>query len=97
MRAESENGPYSWIASVGGTSYTDQGLKTGQTYYYKIYASALLDGTWYNGALSSPVPGEALRAPASVPVSYTHLDVYKRQVYGSGKTRDWMWEPTGTR
>ena len=68
MRAESENGPYSWIASVGGTSYTDQGLKTGQTYYYKIYASALLDGTWYNGALSSPVPGEALRAPASVQV-----------------------------
>lgn len=50
FRATSKDGPYKRIKVLTGTSYTDTGLKTGKTYYYKVRAYCVTDTrTTYGG------------------------------------------------
>jgi hypothetical protein len=58
------SGPYSYIGSPSYTSYTDTGLLSGTTYYYKVSAYS-----YYNseGAESDYVSAETLYSPSSVP------------------------------
>lgn len=65
-RAASKNGKYREIQTVKGVSYTDSGLVTGKTYYYKAQAvkktgagSPLLKGKLSAAKSAKPLPGKA--------------------------------------
>lgn len=59
-RSTSENGSYSEIARVTGTSYDNSNLKAGKKYYYKLCA-VYADET--ESELSEPVSGKTLAQP----------------------------------
>lgn len=54
-RATSKSGTYSYVGSSKSLSYTDSGLNSGTTYYYKVRASKVASGITYNGVYSSIV------------------------------------------
>ena len=57
-RATSKDGTYSKLGSVTGTAYTDQSVKAGKTYYYKVRACKTSAGASYYGAYSKVVSGK---------------------------------------
>jgi hypothetical protein len=63
-RSTSLSGTYTKVASVSAaaTTYTNSGLTTGVTYYYKVHAYVLKSGstTRYTGYDSAPVPVKVL-------------------------------------
>ena len=69
LRSEDANGVYEWITATADTTYTDENLQQGKTYYYKLYASVNYDGIWYNGKLNSETAGNLLLAPKGIKVS----------------------------
>ena len=69
LRADSEDGPYTWISASQDGCFTDMDLEGGKTYYYKVYAAVCRDGVWYNGEPSKAVSGQVLAAPSNVTVS----------------------------
>lgn len=69
LRSDKVGGPYEWLGAVNGTSFTDENLQPGKTYYYKVYATAVYGGTWYNGANGAAVSGSVLAAPKNVQVT----------------------------
>jgi len=42
-----ENGSYKKVSETTGTSYTHENLTMGQTYYYRVFAYKVVDGTTY--------------------------------------------------
>jgi len=52
-RATSSNGTYSKVGTSSSESFTDTGVTSGKTYYYKIRAYMTLNGERYNGSYSS--------------------------------------------
>lgn len=73
LRAQSPEGPYEWISSVGGTAYSDTQVSVGGTYYYQVYAAVMINGAWSNGTKSEPVSvtvpdPNALQVPQNVKV-----------------------------
>lgn len=69
-RSTSKDGEYTRIAAVSGadkTSYTDKGLKSGTTYYYKVRAYRTVDGTKSYSEYSA-VKSAKTAAAASTPV-----------------------------
>jgi uncharacterized repeat protein (TIGR02543 family) len=63
-RATSKTGKYSKIKTLTGTSYTNTGLTTGKTYYYKVRAyrkagSATAYGSYSSVKSAKPVPATA--------------------------------------
>ncbi len=60
-RSTSETGTYSIVKSATGTSYTNTGLTTGKTYYYKVRACSIVGSKVTYGSCSSvkytkPIP-----------------------------------------
>ncbi|MEA4998108.1 MAG: fibronectin type III domain-containing protein [Candidatus Limiplasma sp.] len=54
---------YVHIGYIEGNSFTDNGLITGQTYYYRIRPRGLINGTVYQGPLSEARPFVFMIAP----------------------------------
>ncbi|MGN1014901.1 MAG: GH25 family lysozyme [Butyricicoccus sp.] len=54
-----KNGTFTKIASITKTSYTDSGLKAGQTYYYRIRSTAKKGDVRYYGTMSTTVSVKA--------------------------------------
>ncbi len=54
-RSTSENGTYTRLGTVTGTSRKCTGLTSGKKYYFKVRAIVTYDGTTYYGKYSSPV------------------------------------------
>jgi glycosidase len=52
LRATSSGGPYSALALIPGTSYTDGSVSQGQTYWYEVRA---VDTSWNRSGPSAPV------------------------------------------
>jgi glycosidase len=52
LRATSSGGPYTTLALVSGTTYTDGSVAQGQTYWYEVQS---VDTSWNRSAPSSPV------------------------------------------
>ena len=77
-RATTSGGPYTTIATVSGTSYTDSGLADGATWYYTVSAQGLAG----KGAASSPVSA----------TTYTAVENWRQTNFGtisnSGNTAD---------
>lgn len=61
-RAASEKGTYKKIATVKKNvrQYTDQSVKSGKRYYYKVVASGTFEGARITGGYSDPVSFQAL-------------------------------------
>lgn len=58
LRATSINGKYKKIKTINSTntlSYTNTGLTTGNTYYYKVYAFCSANGKNVNGRKTEPI------------------------------------------
>ncbi len=53
-RSTSADGSYTRLATVSSTSRNCSGLASGQTYYFKIRAITVIDGTTYYGSMSEP-------------------------------------------
>jgi fibronectin type 3 domain-containing protein/Ni,Fe-hydrogenase III component G len=78
-RGDTSTGSYTNINSTASTSYTDAGLATGKTYYYKILAyrvngSAKVYGTLSAYAYAAAVPAAPTLVKAA-PVSYTSVNI----------------------
>jgi len=59
-RAPSVGGPYVTVAAgLSGTSYTDTGLVTGQTYYYEVVAAN------FSGSASATAPAQGIPTPGT--------------------------------
>lgn len=54
-RATSLNGSYSFLGNVTSTSFTNSSLSSGTTYFYKVRARIVFNGTTQVGAFSSAV------------------------------------------
>ena len=63
-RATALGGAYTYLRSTTSGSYIDKGLTTGKTYYYKVRAYRVVDGTKIYSVYTQP-----LRATATLPVS----------------------------
>ena len=55
QRSASKNGTYASVKSTTGTSFTNNGLTSGKTYYYKVRAYKTIDGKKVYGEYSSIV------------------------------------------
>jgi fibronectin type 3 domain-containing protein len=56
-RSASQSGAYSILASPTGTSYTDGGLTSGQTYWYKVSAVNANGEGQASNPISTTIPG----------------------------------------
>ncbi len=95
-RATSSGGTYTKIKALTGTSYTNTGLKTGKTYYFKVRAyrkagSATAYGSYSSVKYAKPVPSK----PASVKAARASLSSIKL-TWGavSGATRYQVYRAT---
>lgn len=61
-RATSKNGKYTKIKTTTGTSYTNTGLSTNKTYYYKIRSYNTIGGKYYYSGYSSIVSAKPIPA-----------------------------------
>ena len=52
-RADSKNGTYEYVTSTKNLKYTDNNVKSGKTYYYKVRAYAVSNSIKYYGSYSS--------------------------------------------
>ena len=95
-RSTSENGSYSEIAQVTGTSYDNSSLKAGKKYYYKLCA-VYADET--ESELSEPVSGKTLAQPTltkvisktneQINLTWTSVkDAKKYEIYRSESEED---------
>lgn len=64
-RATSKNGKYTKIKTTSGTSYTNSGLTTGKTYYYKVRAYNKVGKKTYYSSYSSKKSGKTYIGAAS--------------------------------
>jgi len=65
-RATSSTGIYTYIGTTTGTSFSSTGLTIGKTYYYKVRATAIIDGVKkYSGYSSVASAKPALAIPGS--------------------------------
>ena len=82
-RATSKNGAYKLIRTVKGTAYTDTGLTTGKTYYYKVRCYRLSGTARTYSGFCSPVSGKPVPGLAKVTLgnhkSGTHISWTKVQ------------------
>ena len=63
---------------------------------YRIYlyqGGSLLEGIFavLTNCMIITDTNEVLNRHHAIPVSYTHLDVYKRQAHGPGRAGEWGW------
>jgi fibronectin type 3 domain-containing protein/putative cell wall-binding protein len=58
-RATSYSGSYSTIYTTSATSYTDSGLSTGTTYYYRVQGVNSYGATVYNSSIASASPSSS--------------------------------------
>ncbi len=86
-RAVSKYGEYTQIGSSTGTGYTDTELATYTTYYYKMRAKCVVDGTaMYGGYSSVKSANPILAKPSSVkaaPVSNLSVQISWGEVAGA--------------
>ncbi len=88
-RATVSNGAYSKVysATPGSTvSYTDTGLTTGNTYYYKVMAYRTVNGKNVNGSFSSVISAKPMPATPTVsvvPASYSSIRISWNQTAGA--------------
>jgi len=68
-RATTAGGPYTNVATVTTTSYTNTGLTNGTTYYYVVSASNSM-GSSANSAQVSATPAGGSTTPSSIVVQY---------------------------
>jgi beta-galactosidase len=97
LRALTQTGPYTALASTTGTSYTDAGLTNGTTYYYEVAAV----GGGGSSANSAPVSA----TPASMSLLVGTIIGTTGSWDNSGNTREYAFDgnlntffdaPTGT-
>ncbi len=71
-RSTQQNGTYDLLTTISDyntTSYTDTGVQSGMTYYYKIMLINQYDGKTVYGGYSAAVSGTLLAAPQNVTVT----------------------------
>ncbi len=86
-RATSSTGTYSLAGTVTGTSFTNTGLSTGTTYYYKVrsYAGATKVYSAFSTVVSAkPLPA-APASPKAAAASYNSIKVTWAAVSGASK------------
>lgn len=86
-RATSSTGTYALVSTVTGTSFTNAGLATGTTYYYKVrsYAGATKVYSAFSPVVSAkPVPA-APTSPKATPATYNSIKVTWAAVSGATK------------
>lgn len=68
-RATSKNGSYTKVKTTTSTSYTNTGLTTGKTYYYKVRAYRVVSSSYKYGSYSSIVNAKpSLNTPFGITV-----------------------------
>lgn len=77
LRSDSPDGDYTWIGASQSNHFTDAGLTSGKSYYYKVYAAVCINDVWYNGEDSAPVKGGILEAPVNVVAEGESLTVLR--------------------
>lgn len=86
-RATSSTDKYSLVSTISGTSYTNTGLTTGKTYYYKVRAYKIVGNSKVYGSYSTVVSTKPVPAvPASVTasaVSSTSIKILWKAVTGA--------------
>ena len=100
FRATSSTGTYTWLAETTSTSYTNAGLTTGATYYYKVRTYRLVGSTKvysvYSAMVSAkPVPAMPT-APKATAASYNSLKVTWSAVTGAGGYQVWRSTAAGS-
>ncbi|GIQ67349.1 hypothetical protein DUZ99_02530 [Xylanibacillus composti] len=68
-RAATSGGPYTTVANVAGTSYTDTAVTNGTTYYYVVSASNSA-GSSANSTQASATPTGSVQQPSGLRVEY---------------------------
>jgi len=90
-RATSSTGTYTWVKTTTLTSYTNSGLITGKTYYYKVRAYTTVGTTNIYSGLSSVVSAKPIPATPSlvkaVSVSYNSIKISWGAVAGASGYR----------
>ena len=67
------------FAPDGSASLADISLHTGRTHQIRVQFASRRHPLWGDGKYGSRIKGD-IALQSARPVSYTHLDVYKRQV-----------------
>lgn len=74
-RATSKNGTYKKVGTVTGTSFTDKGLTTKKTYYYKVYGYKKNNNAVVQSKSATAVAGKpVMLAPSKVWVTDTQYN-----------------------
>ncbi len=98
-RSTSSASGYALAATVAGASATNSGLATGTTYFYKVRAYRMVNGTKVYGAYSAVVPAKpSLTSPTGVKaarVSATSIKVSWAAVAGAMKYEVWRATSSG--
>lgn len=84
LRSETGGGPYALLARVTGTTYTDTGVESGETYYYVVRS---VDLSFNRSASSTEVSATAVMRTVSVTFNVTvpaTTDATSRLVYVAG-------------
>jgi fibronectin type 3 domain-containing protein len=77
-RATSSTGSYSWLMTTSSTSYTNTGLTTGKTYYYKVRTYKTVGSSRIYSNFSSVVSTKPIPStPASVKAASTSYNSIK--------------------
>lgn len=86
-RATSANGTYSLVTTTSSASYTNTGLTTGTTYYYKVRAyrkvgTKYVEGAWSAAASAAPVLNNVAGTKAAS-YSYSSVKISWSKVSGA--------------
>lgn len=98
FRASSSSGTFSMIASTTSLSYTNRSVSTGSTYYYKVRAYRVVDGSRVYSTYSDTV-SSAAKPSKPAPVRGTKLSSSRIKVtWGAvaGATKYELWRSTSS-